>query len=120
MTKAADTLRRLPRPSTRPRLRRWPAYARDWWHAYDGSEAPEVRPGRPPPAAIDQMDAVTQWPLWLDDVRSQRIVVSRMFNVGWREIQSLDGRSEPTLRKAYRASPANIAVRLNRLGTKVF
>ena len=120
MERAGDTLGRLPSYAARTRLTKWPGYVRDWWHAYNSSEAPEVRPGAPAPEAIDQLDEVVQWCYWLHDSADQRIVMGRMFDVSWRKLQSMDGRSEPTLRKRYRHSLHFIAERLNRERKKVF
>ncbi len=111
LEEAADTLRRLPPGRRRPQLTSWPDTVRDPGEAY-GYERTTVRPGPPPPGAISRLDEVLGW-LAPVDPADRRILWARARGSSWRRIEDEEGRSAPTLRKAWRQALARLARRAN-------
>ena len=99
LVEAAATLKRMKLerwdyPSER--LTWWPDVVRDSSDSYP-DEATKVSQAAPDPGAIDRMEEVLGWLLWLDD-GVQRLVWARAERVTWRQLETHDGRSRETLR----------------------
>ena len=102
LREAAATLKRM-------RLERWdvPSQRTAWWpdvvrqasesYGYDETKTPWVVPS---PGAIDRMEEVLGWLLWLEN-GDQRLVWARASRLTWRQLETNDGRSRETLRKVY-------------------
>lgn len=96
-----------------------PARDRSWWpevvqDAFEAYNAADPRRARVTLYAeqIARMEKALRWMRWLDQPAS-RVVWLRAEGFTWRSISERDGRSEPTLRKAYRDALAAIAIRLS-------
>lgn len=103
LVEAAATLKRM-------KVERWdyPSQRLAWWpdvvrrasEAY-GYYEPDTLAGAPDPAAIDRMEEVLGWLLWLAEDGQQRLVWARAERLTWRQLETRDGRSRETLRKAH-------------------
>ncbi|UUX51793.1 DUF6362 family protein [Nisaea acidiphila] len=96
LREAADTLRRLPRAHTKPRLAAWPDVVRN--SAPYQSAPKRTRPAAPSPAAIDRLDESLHW-MFACSPEQRRIVWARACGVPWRKLEDIDGRSHVTLRR---------------------
>ena len=98
LKEAADTLRRLPRGVTKPRLSSWPEVVRDSVAMLSASDTAGRRPSPPSPQTIDRMDRTLVWLLSCDE-EARRLVWARATGISWRRLEDMDGRSHVTLRK---------------------
>lgn len=113
LREAAATLKRM-------RLEKWdyPSQRAAWWpdvvrlasDAY-GYQDTHVARSSPQPQAIDRMEEVLGWLLWLEN-GSQRLVWARAERLTWRQLETNDGRSRETLRKVYDKALAVIVGRM--------
>ena len=76
----------------------WPAVVRDATESYGYEVARESRV-RPSGREIDQAMAVMVWLTWINDQRTHRIVVGRIFGASWRRLSLKDGRTESWLQR---------------------
>ena len=102
LREAAATLKRM-------HLERWdyPSQRTAWWpdvvrQASDAYGYQDTHMARsvPAPGAIDRMEEVLGWLLWLEN-GDQRLVWARASRLTWRQLETNDGRSRETLRKVY-------------------
>lgn len=102
LREAAATLKRM-------KLEKWdyPSQRTAWWpdvvrHASDayGYHEPDLPAEVLDRAAIDRMEEVLGWLLWLEN-GSQRLVWARASKLTWRQLETADGRSRETLRKEH-------------------
>ena len=102
------------------RLGRWdyPSQRTAWWpdvvrSAFDSypDEKTKTRDAVPDPAAIDRMEEVLRWLLWMED-GERKLVWLRAERITWRQLETRDGRSRETLRKLYDKALAVIVGRL--------
>lgn len=113
LREAAATLKRMRLEKgdyPNQRLAWWPEVVRQASEAYGYHAAKTVRI-MPDPAAIDRMEEALRWLLWLDN-GNQRLVWARAEKITWRQLETADGRSRETLRKAHDAALAVIIGRL--------
>ena len=113
LREAAATLKRM-------RLERWdyPSQRTAWWpdvvrlssDSYP-DEKTKTRDAVPDPAAIDRMEEVLRWLLWMED-GERKLVWLRAERITWRQLETRDGRSRETLRKVYDKGLAVIVARL--------
>ena len=113
LREAAATLKRM-------HLERWdyPSQRTAWWpdvvrqvsDAY-GYQDTHMARSVPAPGAIDSMEEVIRWLLWLED-GDRKLVWLRAERVTWRQLEDTDGRSRETLRKMYDKALAVIVGRL--------
>ena len=115
LREAAATLKRM-------HLERWdyPSQRTAWWpdvvrqvsDAY-GYQDTHMARSVPPPGAIDRMEEVIRWLLWLEDGDGDRkLVWARAEQITWRQLEDADGRSRETLRKIHDKALAVIVGRL--------
>lgn len=103
LREAAATLRRMKHERwdyPPERLAWWPDVVRRAADAYGYYDAKGVRVP-PEPGAIDRMEEVLGWLLWLGDSGDQALVWARAERITWRQLETRDGRSRETLRKVY-------------------
>ena len=113
LREAAATLGRM-------RVERWdyPSQSMAWWpdavrsafDAYGYTPTRELR-AAPDPGAIDRMEEVLRWLLWMED-GDRKLVWLRAEKKTWRELETADGRSRETLRKVHDKALAVIVGRL--------
>ena len=111
LDEAVDTLKRVPAPSIRRRVTRWPDFVRDSYEAYGYGE---IRLTLAPaaPDAIDRMDETLGWLRWLPR-DAQRILWSRANGFSWRKIAHFVGKAPNTCRTWHLAALHHLAARLN-------
>lgn len=63
------------------------------------------------PGAIDRMEEVLGWLLWLEN-GVQRLVWARASGITWRQLETRDGRCRDTLRKIHDKALARIIARM--------
>lgn len=86
LSEAADTLKRLPAVRPQGYVSCMPTPVRSLCEAAAEDEEPaKLRRPPPPAAAIDRLDRVLGWMVWLDD-RQIRVVWGRASGVPWRPI----------------------------------
>lgn len=88
----------------------WPDVVRAASEAY-GYDKTHTARSAPSPGAIDRMEEVLGWLLWLDN-GYQKLVWARAERITWRQLETADGRSRETLRKEHDAALAVIVERL--------
>ena len=114
LREAAATLKRMhlerwDYPSQRTAW--WPDVVRDSSDSYP-DETTKVSRAAPAPGAIDRMEEVIGWLLWLTNNGDQRLVWARASRLTWRQLETNDGRSRETLRKVYDKALAVIVAQL--------
>lgn len=111
INEAVDTLGRVPAPTLRRHLTRWPDYIHDTREAYGYTD---YKPPRAPaaPDAITRLDETLGWLRWLPR-DAQHILWSRANGLSWRNIARFAGKAPNTCRAWYLAALHYIAVRLN-------
>ena len=118
LREAAATLKRM-------HLERWdyPSQRTAWWpdvvrqvsDAY-GYQDTHMARSVPAPGAIDSMEEVLRWLLWVEDDGDRRLLWMRAEQITWRQLEDMDGRSRETLRKMYDKALAVIVGRLAEKG----
>ena len=116
LREAAATLKRM-------HLERWdyPSQRTAWWpdvvrSALDSYPDEKTKTTRAAPdgAAIDRMEEVLRWLLWMEDDDHRKLVWARAERITWRQLETNDGRSRETLRKLYDKALAVIVGKLAR------
>ncbi len=119
LREAGSTVKRM-------RLEKWdyPSQRLAWWpdvvrQAADSYGYQEARGtlAAADPGAIDRMEEVLRWVMWLDD-EGKKLVWARASGATWRHLEDIDGRSRVTLRKAYDKALEEIVGRLSEEGTR--
>lgn len=114
LREAAATLRRM-------KMERWdyPSSRMAWWpdvvvRASDGypTESTFVARTVPDPGAIDRMEEVLRWILWLTEDDDRKLVWARAERSTWRQLETRDGRCRATLSKVYDKALAVIIARM--------
>ena len=115
---AAFTLRRLPDPRLQQARSSWPPIIHEFHDAY-GAEPARLRLGPPSAAAIDRMDEVLAWLMWVEPDEA-RLLWWRATRTPWKVIERRLGVCRTTAWRQWSFALIKIASRINALPKRCF
>lgn len=106
---AAETAHRLPGLRSQCYFSVWPSIQRERWEGYVDAESRLRCP--PSPEAIDRMEEVQRWVLWLR-VEQRHLLWMRADNWSWKDITRAYGCDRTTAWRHWRKALTQVARRL--------